>query len=64
MMKKSKNTFALNKQKIASLDKELKNNIKGGTIIQQTIFTQDPITQGTNCYYCPSDSQVESCFTF
>ncbi len=39
-MKKSKNTFALNKQKIASLDKELKNNLKGGTNTTQL----DPTT--------------------
>ncbi len=52
-MKKNKKTFALNKQKVASLDKALKNSVKGGTIFQQPGFpTQDP-TAETRCYYCP-----------
>ena len=39
-MKKSKNTFSLNKQRVAYLDKELKNNLKGGTNTTQL----DPTT--------------------
>ncbi|NAS32393.1 hypothetical protein GTQ40_15520 [Flavobacteriaceae bacterium R38] len=52
-MKNRKSTFKLNKQKIASLDKELKNNIKGGrnTLAPTTTLT-DP-TAATLCYICP-----------
>ena len=52
-MKKSKNAFKLNKQKVASLSNELKNSVKGGSIFQQPGFpTQNP-TAETRCFYCP-----------
>ncbi len=54
-MKKNKNTFKLNKQKVASLDKELKNNVKGGSrgasILRPTTTITDP-TAGTFCFVC------------
>ena len=51
-MKTTKNTFKLNKQKVASLDKELKNSVKAGSVIRKGFTDPNDPTVNTFCFVC------------